>query len=461
MNDIAADEIYVVPMGEQWLLVSPRSQVSATVNRPAVDAVASCAAGNGADAPLGVRDLWRQLSTTRLHASFPLASMEKLVIIPTRSCNMRCVYCDFGAPSTLATVLDPRLACRLIDAAVASMHPSSSTLRIHFFGGEPMVARSCTETVVHYARMVCSRMGLTPWFEITTNGLFDPSAVPFIGDYMDSAVVSLDGDRSEHDYNRRRADGTGTYADIAANLRRLGRHPVELSVRACITNRSVGLMTEMASHFCSEFAIDHLCFEMLAPNESARVAGLEPPDPCRFAAGVLEAEGQAARGVRIVHGPSELTASRPTSCPVGPGTLMLDPEGRLMACYLETERWTRHGLDPQYGHVDLLGGAVIEKGKIDAFAGILRSKPRCARCFCRHTCAGGCHAEQTFPGCSLAYDDRCRATRVITAGRLLRNLEGAGGAALFAGQPSVMLAVADNPDDRLTAWKARSTAEMP
>jgi hypothetical protein len=95
---------------------------------------------------------------------------------------------------------------------------------------------------------------------------------------------------------------------------------------------------------------------------------------------------------------------------------------------------------------------MIEQQKLDAIAGLLDSKPRCARCFCRRTCAGGCHIEQTPPGCSLEYDDRCRATRVITAGRLLRSLEGIKAAEAFSEQPSAMRGVAENPDDRLTAW---------
>jgi uncharacterized protein len=301
--------------------------------------------------------------------------------------------------------------------------------------------------------MVCARKGLIPWFEITTNGLLDPTAVPFIGDYMDSVVISLDGDWQVHDFNRRRVDGGGTYSAISDNIRRLSRFPVELNLRTCVTSRSVDSMTEIASHFCSEFEFDLLCFEMLAPNNSARDAGLDPPDPYRFAAGVLKAEAVGApHDVSIVHGPSEFAGPRKTSCPVGLGTLMLNPEGMLTACYLEAGRWTSHGIDPVFGRVDPVTGPMMEQKKLDAVAEMVNSKPRCARCFCRHTCAGGCHIEQTPPGCSLEYDDRCLATRIITAGRLLRSLEGMEEAEAFVGRPSAMQGVAENPDDRLAAW---------
>jgi len=445
------------------MLVSPHSLITAMVNRAAVQAVAACAEGDASKASETGKKLWQQLSQPSAPPRRSAAEPDKLVVIPTRGCNMQCVYCDFGLLGAPAQTLDPRLASKLIDE-IAAKPPSTSPamLRIHFFGGEPLVTRPCVETIVHYARMVCARVGLTPWFEITTNGLFDSTAVGFIGDYIDSVVISLDGPESVHDFNRRRTGGEGTYAAIAANIRELSRFPVELSLRACITNRSVNAMTDIASQFCSEFEFDVLCFEMLAPTEAAYAAGLSPPDPYRFAAGVLNAElAVAPYGVQVIHGPSELAGPRATSCPVGRGTLMLNPDGRLTACYLDTKKWTDRGIDPVLGHVDPVTGPKTEPAKIEAIVRLLESKPRCERCFCRHTCAGGCHIEQTPPGCSLAYDDRCRATRIITAGRLLRNLEGAAAAEAFAEQPSAMCDVAENADDRLTAWCAEPKRGQP
>jgi uncharacterized protein len=427
---------------------------SALVNRAAVEAVAAVASTDRPASAGTGGELWRRLSETCSPPDRPSSPPNKLVIIPTRSCNMRCVYCDFPPAGAHAGMLDPSLACRLIDDIAANLRSASpEMLRVHFFGGEPLVARKCVETVVHHARMRCARYGLVPWFEITTNGLLDPSAVPFLGDYLDSVVISVDGDESTHDVTRRRADGRGTYQAVAASIRRLGEFPVELSLRACVTSASVHSMVDIASRFCTAFEFDALCFEMLAPNQAAADAGLASPDPYAFAAGFLKAERLvASHGVRLVHGPSELTTERQTSCPVGLGTLMLNPDGLLTACYLPVERWTRRGLDPVIGRVDPESGSVVHQQKLDAIASLLTLKPRCVRCFCRYSCAGGCHAEQTPPGCSLEYDDRCRAIRVISAGRLLGRLKGPAAAERFAGEPDSMRAVAEHSDDRLTAW---------
>ena len=190
------EDIYTLPIGEKWMLFSSYNMSSAMVNNTTVKHIAACLNDNEITVPELVRNLYWMLTEEPVNHHAP-EKFNKLVIIPTRSCNMRCVYCDFSANGGSCNTLNPILACRLIDATVEKLLlESSSILRVHFFGGEPLVARQCIETIVHYARMVCSKKRLTPWFEITTNGFFDSTAVPFIGDYIDNVVISIDGDEA-------------------------------------------------------------------------------------------------------------------------------------------------------------------------------------------------------------------------------------------------------------------------
>lgn len=467
-NDSPGGDLYALPILERWLLFAPRTWGAALVNRAAVKAVAGLGtAGLGASglgaATLGTATLGTAaLGTAALEAGeagdpFPWPQQEpsKIVIIPTRSCNMRCVYCDFAGEDSPQTTLEAGLACRLVDYFADRLRErGEETLRVHFFGGEPLLARSCLETIVHYVRALCACANLTPWFELTTNGLLDQGIIPFVGDYMDSVVLSLDGLEDLHDYNRRRPDGSGTYAQIAAAIRQLSGYPAELALRMCVTDRSAGVVAQVAERLCGEFEFDLLSFEMLAENETATAHGLRSPDPLTFAAGVLRAEEAArAHGVRVIHGPSEIGRPRLTCCPLGLGTIMLAPEGELTACYLNRRRWEKRGLDLHLGRVDAAQGVLIDEGKLHAIAALLQAKSRCRRCFCRYTCAGGCHIDQTPPGCSLEYDDRCRAIRVVTAGRILRSLGCAEEVDRLLDHPSALRALVDHPDDRLAYWR--------
>ncbi len=450
-NEAGEPDLYAIPVLDQWLVLSPQTWTVAMVNRSAVAALARFAEGSSQGLPNELQALWRRLTRNAPTLPPPDEGPDKLVVLQPRACNMRCVYCDFDAAQAAPGILDPRQACRLADCFARRLRKRGErTLRVHFFGGEPLVAWFCTETIVHYVRSLCARMDLVPWFELTTNGDFDPSLIPFVGDYIDSVVVSLDGPESVHDFNRRSPDGGGTYARIAANLHRLASYPAHLCLRMCVTNRSVDAMADVAAGFCREFDFEVLSFEALAENACSRRAGLSAPDPFAFAAGLLRAETLAAQeGVRIVHGPSELTGPRISSCPLGRGTWMLGPGGEIAACYLDPERWQARGLDLALGRVDAAGGVSIDQRKADEVAALVRAKPRCVRCFCRHTCAGGCHVDQTPPGCSPAYDQRCLAIRAITASRLLRRLGDEAAVELLAGRRTALESIARHPDDRL------------
>lgn len=450
--------VYALPVGGRWLVHAPHAGISALMNGAALREFDRCALDREHGAAPDLRTLWTDVAAVGEPAGPGNAPEDsKLVILPTRACNMRCVYCDFEASVAPGRHLDPRLACRLVDRQVAhALAAGARTVRVHFFGGEPLVGRRCVETVVHYTRMVCARAGLAPWFEITTNGLFDDSAIPFLGDYMDSVVVSLDGPRAEHDRNRPTAGGRGTHAVIADRIRRLGGYPAELSLRACITARTVGSMADIAREFCTAFQFDLLAFEMLTPTPQSRRAGLEAPDPLEFAAGLLEAEREAgAFGVGVVHGPSELCSPRATSCPLGAGTLVLDPDGRVTGCYLPEARWRARGLDLALGRAGPKS-VQIDAARLAQIGAVVRDKARCARCFCRHTCAGGCHVDQTPPGCSPEYDDKCLATRAITAGRLLRRLPGAEPVPCDA---AALRVLATHDDDRIPALRPPPSAQ--
>jgi len=453
------DDIYALPLSDRWLVFAPATWTAAIVNHTALGQLAQCLEPAHAAPTLEALDLWQTLTVAPPGGpGFPeVPDPAKLVIMPTRACNLACVYCDFGAGSAPLTVLDPAVARSLVEHVARDLRRRAEPmLRVHFFGGEPMVARRALERIVADTRTVCQREGLTPWFEITTNGVFPTAAAEFLGDEIDSVVVSIDGDEALHDAVRHRPDGGGSYAEVAATLRRLGRMPLELCLRTCVTERSAAAMPALAGRFCEAFSPSAIAFEMLAETDASREAGLAAPDPRVFARGLVEAERIAsAYGVRVVHGPSEIVGPRTTSCPLGAGALMLWPDGEITGCYLDPGRWRARGLELSLGRVQPGGSVRVDTGRLARIETALADTPRCERCFCRYTCAGGCHVDQTPPGCALEYDGRCRAIRLITGSRLLARIGCAAEATALLSSEGAAEALALHADDRLGTWRKR------
>ena len=456
-QDFATD-VYAIPVADRWLVYGPLAKTAAIVNETGVGCLVEARTNSRTAESLELRELAEALVDRSGHpgdlpAHTPCPS--KLVILPSRQCNMQCTYCDFSADRAIRLMLDPAMGCRAADYVARCLERAGeSVLHVHFFGGEPLVARSAVDVIVHYVRALCARRGMTPRLEVTTNGKVDPAYALFVGDYFDSVVLSFDGLPEFQDHNRRNLDGSGTFDEVAEAIRRLSRCSAELCLRVCITDRSVGRMGDILSFICENFDVDVVNFETLAANERSEAAGLVPPDPYEFAKGFLKAR-QAAQeyGVRVVNGPTELARCRYSSCPVGTDAIMVMPDGMVTACYLPQERWLEQGLDFSLGLVSPEQGIQIDVSKLLGLREHVRRKPRCERCFCRWSCAGGCHVAQTPAGCSPRLGGSCVQTRLITAGLLLSQLhcDALLQTLLEDAESTARLALHD--DDRLAAWR--------
>ena len=408
-------------MGLTQLIYSPLRGFTARVNEEALLALQR----NSSDINDGLlREVADRIQRPAKYPSRPNSktpSPSKIVIMPTRQCNMRCVYCDFAADQAHSDTLDPIQACHLIDYVVQNLKRNKSKLlHIHFFGGEPFLHRSIVDLIVHYARQNCLRNNVKLRLEVTTNGKLNRPYAKFVGNVFDTAVVSYDGSQAFQNANRPNPDGSGSFEQVSRTLKVLSETPVELCVRLCATDRSIHALPDLARQITEVYNIDKLNIEPLTTNTRADSADLLPPDPYEFFQAFMGAYYQAHRkGVEVINGLTNIRQISWSSCPVGKDSLMLMPDGTLTACYLEAERWHKHGLDNEVGYVSKDGKIKIDTTNLERIRSMVWHKSRCERCFCRWTCAGGCHISLTPPDCSADYTDECIRTRLISATFLL------------------------------------------
>ena len=348
---------------------------------------------------------------------------EFLGIIPSRTCNMACAHCDFGAHQEKDARLDADIMITAIDwfAGLCKQNRRKS-LPVQFFGGEPFVERELVDIAVHHARFVASRNRLVPHFEVLTNGYYKESRRLFIRDYFDHVIVSLDGFKVHHDQTRMAAGNKSTYETVVETVKSLSGHNIQLSIRCCVTSESVQDMEKIAAWFCRKFKPDKVNFETLTENPQTRRAGLCPPDPYVFAEHCIKAwRVLREHGVEPAYAPVALNKPQTTSCPVGRDVVILHPDGMIASCYLQEVDWTGRGMDLSVGFIRN-GKVELDKEQIHSFRNQLEAKSRCRNCFCRYGCAGGCHVNNTYPGCSSVYENFCIHTRIITACRLLEEM---------------------------------------
>jgi uncharacterized protein len=426
---IYGSDIYVIPISNNCLVYSPLRHVFALVNKKAVSSIRQwledkVEMGN---VPEPMQGLFREIQA-------PLQEIPEehtgsirpafLGIIPSRACNLSCVYCGFGAGSAPKERMDLHMAASAVDWMAERMQRlGQEVFEIHFFGGEPFVAGEVVDVTVHRARAVADQMGLVPRFEVATNGVFDDDRARFVGDYFDTVVLSFDGHQEIHDCHRPMSRNRGSFEAVAHTAHHLSQSPVELCLRTCITKDSVRQMENTARWFFETFKPSIINFETLQPTSESEAAGLKPPDPYDFAIHCFRAcRIVEANGAQAIYASASTEIPRLSFCPVGKDTLILSPDGRASSCYLPPREWKARGLDLDVGRQSRDGTMRIDLENVKRLRWLVTQKPRCERCFCRWTCAGGCHVNHSYPGCPLEYNDFCIQTRIIKACSLLNDL---------------------------------------
>lgn len=272
--------------------------------------------------------------------------LERLVLIVTTECNLRCRYCyadggSYGMPSQPMPV---EVALQTIRWAEAFLNGIGV---IQFFGGEPSLnPRVIRAACEHLER---SSFAVRPGYGIVTNGVYLPKELlDIVQQYNFQVTFSIDGPAEVHDLHRVRRNGRGSFDAVRSNLDR---------VRAC----GVGVGIEMtftpqaAEHGYGVWELAKFSVETLGIQEPHIVPVCTKPDSLiRWHNGnrVSLVESYRVATDQAFH--SFLTSPYPVTftlflgllrilasrkgrdviCPAGITTLAVDPEGDIYPCFM-------------------------------------------------------------------------------------------------------------------------------
>jgi uncharacterized protein len=371
--------------------------------------------------------LYAQLGTDAARPvvrSGPIIDPIFLGIIPTRGCNMACRYCDFVAPKQTSAVMTLNTARAAMDAyfdLLCANH--NDRVEIHFFGGEPFCAKTIVSFAVEYATYRAAKLGWLTHFEATTNGFFNEDYCRWIANHFDTIVLSLDGPPDIQNRHRPALNGNPSAEVVIRNAQLFSDSPVDLVLRACVTNQTVERLPEIAHWISTHFRPSTVCLETLTLSPLAAAHGFEPPDPWAFAR-AFDRAAQILKpyGIDTVNSTADLRRCRVSFCPVGKDALIVSPDGSVNTCYLLPDDWLAHQLDMRIGQ---LNGAAFEfdRAAVQTARDLnVYQKTWCDDCLCRYHCAGGCHVNHAAINTATGYDTLCVQTRLITVAQLLRSM---------------------------------------
>lgn len=450
--------LFVLPVRDAFLAYSPLNGVACLLNASALKLLRrrigiAASAAFLSDLPFSsavneVAELLCENNRKPFSLTGPLNPLF-LGILPTRRCNCNCAYCDFGVGKNNAPDMSPAMAVAALDWYAHFLKAAGlEHMEVHFFGGEPLICRDLVETAVHRSRLLADRHDLSLHLEVSTNGLFEEEYAQFVGDYFHAVVLSLDGFEEVHDRHRPIGPGRGSFSQAWQTAASLSCLPAELCLRCCVSDLNVHRLEEIAQRFCEELRPSVINFEPLTTNTNTRAAGLSAPNPYTFVRQYAKARSLALRyGVNTVYAATEGEPSQTSFCPVGRDALIVAPDGSISSCYLPRESWRERGLDMDVGRLSEQGEMHVDQEALLRLRALVRNKPRCTGCFCQWVCSGGCHVHHSWPGSPLAYDAFCIQTRLLSACRLLEEMNLPHAAEALLADKMAMKALALQPSD--------------
>jgi uncharacterized protein len=162
-----------------------------------------------------------------------------ITMIPTKACNLACVYCfEHDKNHVVMSNEDCTEALKFFEKQLMEIRPQG--FNIIWYGGEPLLALDIIETISRGADEICKKLDIPRDSDsMITNGyLLDEKTARKIKDIgIDSLQITLDGNREEHNRRRVLKNGEGTFDRICEAIGIARRHFKQITVRIN-TNKS-------------------------------------------------------------------------------------------------------------------------------------------------------------------------------------------------------------------------------
>ena len=161
----------------------------------------------------------------------------QLTLITNSDCNLRCRYC-FANAGENKIIMQEEVAMAAVRYAVK--RAAGRDLLISFFGGEPSLTQELIRKVVHFSRQSIVNTEVNRVrFNITTNGVMNPSFLSYLIDNDFFLTISMDGIPSVQNYQRPLKNGGNSSPQLERTIDALVKRDHEFMIRATITNYSV------------------------------------------------------------------------------------------------------------------------------------------------------------------------------------------------------------------------------
>ena len=345
--------------------------------------------------------------------------MRGIELMVCQNCNLACKYCyaiegEYSNPGYMSEDIGKKAIDFLFS------HSTSKSLRISFFGGEPLLNFGLIEALVDYAITVANQYEKQVSFAVTTNGtLINRKIAEFLTKHNFYISLSIDGDKNGHDLFRVNKVGTGSYDDAIKMLPNLKSNHITLIATSTPENCNYAHISNALFKLNqSEFFIGEALNCYTTDKSLNQLKHSYDAMLSQFYYDLSLGELDKCIANRVVYGNLVRIANfekRSCSCSAFAHGVAVDINGDIFPChrFVGSTYCIGSVLDEKYDE------AQVQKLFERDF--LLQNRKGCADCWAQNLCVGGC-AYQNYVSngeCQIPSVKKCTITlhlleRVIT-----------------------------------------------
>lgn len=319
---------------------------------------------------------------------YSLKYLHGIELMVCQCCNLACKYCyategEYQNPGWMSE----NVGKKAIDFLLS--HAQSDSVRISFFGGEPLLNKALIKDLVEYAKGIVVRNKKSVSFAITTNGtLIDDDFGAFLRENNFYISLSVDGTRDNHDACRVNKAGCGSYDDTIKNIHILDSNQITLRATSTPQNCDyVGITNALFDLGGSEFFIGEAmnCFCTESALQSVEVS--YDSLIAQFISDLISKKVQKCKSNLLIYHNLKKVAhfkQRSCSCSAFISTLAVDIDGNVFPCH--------RFVGSSYCIGNIATGEIDAEFAKKAFVKdfMLENRNGCSECWAQNLCVGGC-----------------------------------------------------------------------
>lgn len=320
------------------------------------------------------------------------------IIELTNACNLRCVYC-FRQEDLKNSHLDKQTCIQIINHIKAidiEKKVEGDTIRVIFFGGEPLINFNNLKFIVDELKENINNYLLE--YSISTNGaLLTKEKIKFLIDNDFNSQISFEGDKEIQDKSRPFTKGKGSYDFINDKIKNIpNEHKNKFSLAfsvSRITKNIDEIIDKYISYGFTTFNLLFIIDDVIGVNQlTYNDIGYIKTVIKKIL--ILYKKSIVSNKYIVIHPLFEIMTNLYTRIPKGVcnSTINIEAFGQDGAIY-PCQRFLSN---PEFEYGNVKKGYDIEKlDKIRSEECFFDSD--CAKCWMKHFCSGKCAYLQTIP----------------------------------------------------------------